>query len=617
MSTRIVIADPSKLLRGAIGTALAAEGIESVIVNNTDQLLIAIGSKPTSCVLLDADLCPGGWFACLKRIRGINFTVRVPIILVAGSPTRALVIEAARAGVADVIIRSREMAAVVVARLRRLGIAPDRDDDHAHPNDPSPRAAHPRPMAEPPPAPEPFPAEAPEVIPAAAPARPHGLTIDQSVAAAEAELKATAPLIGRTQLLELVDAQGTLRALSPIARQVLLLSSSPGGSLDEMAKVVKQDAAISVKILRVANSSAYAGGTRIDSVHRAVSRLGMAHIRDIVLNMEIMDGFNGEWCEKIRSDWFWEHSIAVGLISSRLARKANLGADITDAMFTAGLLHDIGRMLLAVVLPQHYPTVLRTADSLGLPLEVVESRLLMVDHAELSNRVLRSWRFPPELINPIAFHHLTLDEVQRAVPRMVHSIGLLTVSDYLAHALLIGNSGNDVIYPTRAHLRGLAIDPAFLQELCNTIPQETSEMKMVLAAANSTGDIDAFDARVREQLHPVGPVLSISGDPGYDPFDYLAARLNEGRGERPKTAIIYVQSPGEAELAAGRLCEREAALSLKRLPTVVISPTGELTLPGDVASGRSIKLLPCPTPINKLITAMLTPIPQPKINTAA
>ncbi|MFM9994164.1 MAG: HDOD domain-containing protein, partial [Phycisphaerales bacterium] len=353
----------------------------------------------------------------------------------------------------------------------------------------------------------------------------------------------------------------------------------------------------------LANSTAYSGGSSVDSVHKAVSRIGLAQIRETVLNLEIVDRFAGLRCGRIRADWFWEHSIAVGLIASRLARRAGAGAEAGDAMFTAGLLHDIGRMLLTEVLADQYGAVLQAAERLELPLELVESRLLMVNHAELTDRVLRSWKFPPELINPIAFHHLTMGEARQTVPSMMESVAILGLANRMAHALLIGSSGNEVIYPTREHLRGLQVDPALADELCEQVPPETAEMRMVLMARGSEGVAESFEQQVQQRLRGAGPALSISGAPGLDPFDRLAARLWGRSPESPTAAVVYVHNPHEAEAAAAQLRAREAEIG-RLLPAVVVSPTGTVGLPPDAQGGRYVQLLACPTTIGRFARAL-------------
>ena len=202
-------------------------------------------------------------------------------------------------------------------------------------------------------------------------------------------------------------------------------------------------------------------------------------------------------------------------------------------MFTAGLLHDVGRMLFAERLGDRYTEVIDTADKLGLPLETVESRLLLINHADLTDRLLRQWNFSPELINPIALHHLSVGNIRRMVPRMVEQVSTLALANRLAHALLLGSSGNDAVYPIEEFVQALNLSADVIREICRTVPDETLDLRIAMlshsaAARDASSCLDTARAalgarrrlfaghppalrrdgpRVRCRRHPLSPSL--------------------------------------------------------------------------------------------------------------
>src|SRR5690606_37389796 len=128
----------------------------------------------------------------------------------------------------------------------------------------------------------------------------------------------------------------------------------------------------------------------------------------------IVDRFSGiEEAARLNASQFWEHSIATGLIAADISRYREADDEATESAFTLGLLHDIGRMVYIDMLGETYRQVLDTADRLQLPLEEVESRLLLINHADAMDRVLHAWHFPKALINPIVFHHGSVTEIRR------------------------------------------------------------------------------------------------------------------------------------------------------------------------------------------------------------
>ncbi len=593
MPARIVIASRSRFLGRAVQHRLEGSAVQTVAAQSTAELIDAVRAANADCVIIDAELVGGKWAECCRQIRAMYPDRAFGVIFLAERPTREFVREAVGAGATEVLVQQPQVVEMLLRKLRSLGFGAECTRS-------APGAALTA-----------TPAGSPGAAAEASPV-PSGPCDDGDPAEALAELSASGPLVSRQRLLDLIDGRAALRALSPVAQQVVALSDSATASVDDIARVINQDAAICVKILRLANSSAYAGGRRVDSVARAVARIGMVQARQTVLNLEIIDRFSGVRCGRIRSDWFWEHSIAVGLIASRLARRADLGAQAADALFTAGLLHDVGRMLLAEAIPKRYEVVIDTAERLGVPLEIVESKLLSTTHADVTSRVLRSWNLPREIVDPIASHHIGAGRSRRAPSRAREPGGILSLADRLAHALLIGSSGNDAIYPTREQLRAMDLEAGLIDDVCTSVPGETGDMRMVLAERAGAGDSARFDQSVRERIAAAGTLLSISGDPGFDPLERLVWRLNAGRTQAPGAAAVYIHGPSEPSRVAAELAERETGLGIGPLPTVVMGTADALPLAAGPFAGRSVRLLRCPTTLGRFVDAVAAlAVPQP------
>src|SRR5690606_3887518 len=139
------------------------------------------------------------------------------------------------------------------------------------------------------------------------------------------------------------------------------------------------------------------------SVDEAVVRIGTGAIRQTLLNIGVIDNFSPQGrAGAIDRLQFWEHSIACGLIAAELERAT--GGTAPDEAFTLGLLHDVGRLVLARQLGGTYGRVVDAAARCGAPLERAESRLLGLTHAEIMPAVLRQWNLPASLVEPIATH---------------------------------------------------------------------------------------------------------------------------------------------------------------------------------------------------------------------
>ena len=216
-------------------------------------------------------------------------------------------------------------------------------------------------------------------------------------------------------------------------------------SLEAVAKAVSQDQAMSLKMLKLANSPVYMRGDRVDTVHKALMRIGVSSIRQAVMNIGVVERFSAPaFGELLSTGQFWEHSIACGLIATQLAEAR--GEQDADTAFTCGLLHDLGRVVLAEVLGERYSGVIETARSVEAPLEQVESRMLLLNHADVMDRLLTGWKFSKHLIDPIMHHHLSVANARGVIPARRGEILRLGLANRLAHAMLLGDSGNVTIY---------------------------------------------------------------------------------------------------------------------------------------------------------------------------
>src|SRR5262249_7291747 len=163
--------------------------------------------------------------------------------------------------------------------------------------------------------------------------------------------------------------------LSPTVSRLMQIVNSHDCSVERIASAAKQDQAVAIKILKLANSPVYFRGDPVDSVHQAVLRIGTNQIRQVVMNLTVRERFGSlGGASRLRATQFWEHSIACGLIAAEITRCRGGSAPEIDSAFTMGLLHDIGKMFYAEVLDDQYNHVLTMAEEMRLPLEQTESR---------------------------------------------------------------------------------------------------------------------------------------------------------------------------------------------------------------------------------------------------
>src|SRR5205085_1931795 len=171
----------------------------------------------------------------------------------------------------------------------------------------------------------------------------------------------------------------------------------------DIAKSLSQDQALSIRVLRLANGTAYSRGKPVDTLKAAVGRIGVQEVRNLATAISAIQQYEGRANHCVDPRLFWEHSIACGLIASTVARSFQPSG--TDDYFLWGVLHDFGRLVLLEHLEEQYFEVCRIADEMQIPLESAETRLLGINHCQVLESVIQHWQLPDAFGVPMIHHH--------------------------------------------------------------------------------------------------------------------------------------------------------------------------------------------------------------------
>jgi putative nucleotidyltransferase with HDIG domain len=193
----------------------------------------------------------------------------------------------------------------------------------------------------------------------------------------------------------------TLQPLPPIAAQLMRVVSSEDASFHRLSSLVRTDSAFSAEVLRFANSPLMGCRTRIDSIRHALTMLGLEKLKSLVMAVALRD-FLSSALQAPALQRCWRHSLACASICEWLSGAA--GVD-KDASYTAGLLHDVGRLALLASYPAEYARMLDVSDEFGYELLSCEQDLFDIDHCQAGGWLVRDWHFPAELESVAEDHH--------------------------------------------------------------------------------------------------------------------------------------------------------------------------------------------------------------------
>jgi len=205
--------------------------------------------------------------------------------------------------------------------------------------------------------------------------------------------------------VDLVRDVKQLVSLPEVSIRVSQMTETGQCTAAELGRVISQDASLSARLLRIANSPVYGMSTRIDTISRAVTLLGLQEIRDLVISTTATRAFDGIPTDLVSVEDFWHHSLYCGLLAQELGEESD--ASRSESLFLAGLLHDIGQLVMFYKLPQHmHSALLRTlqADD-PLPMYLAERHVIGFDHAQVGDALADVWKLPTNLRECIAYHH--------------------------------------------------------------------------------------------------------------------------------------------------------------------------------------------------------------------
>ena len=201
----------------------------------------------------------------------------------------------------------------------------------------------------------------------------------------------------------LVQGNVKLVSLPHVCIRVNLMVDDPDHTASEIGNVIQQDASLTARLLKIANSPLYGFRSRVDTISRAVTVIGQRELRDLVFAVSAVRTFAQIPVDLANMASFWRHSIFTGLVAKLLAQQC--GVLHTERLFVAGLLHDLGELLIYHKMPELAQKALRRSVAMDEPLHLAEHTLLGFDHAAVGGALATLWELPPTLHGAIRFHH--------------------------------------------------------------------------------------------------------------------------------------------------------------------------------------------------------------------
>lgn len=218
-------------------------------------------------------------------------------------------------------------------------------------------------------------------------------------------------LVSNDALQTLVTRMESLPCLPSIYTELMEELGSPSPSIKKIGQIISSDVGMTAKILQLVNSAFFGISHHISGPVQAVNLLGLQTIRALVLVVRVFSQFQGNKEVERLVAQMWKHSIAVGSIAKAIASAEDAAREVLDNAFMAGLLHDVGKLVLATNFPEQYAGVTKLVEQKDISAVSAEEETFGAAHPELGAYLLGLWGLPDAIVEAVAFHHRPSDSL--------------------------------------------------------------------------------------------------------------------------------------------------------------------------------------------------------------
>jgi putative nucleotidyltransferase with HDIG domain len=277
-----------------------------------------------------------------------------------------------------------------------------------------------------------------------------------------------------SDILEIRKRMLRFPALPPLCQHILAHTNDPNVDFKKLATTIKHDPGMTTNVLKLANSAYFGMSRKVKSLQTAISILGMKRLFELVVTGSVartlvikLPGYN------LVADELLKHSVWVAVASEEMAKTLNLAPP--DMLFTAGLLHDIGKIVLDELVQKKWSKMESVMDK-DEPFDKAEKKTLGMSHADVGAELLDQWHFPPQLVATLRWHHQPEDAPEhKALVQMVH------IADILAYSEGIGTGVDGMKYKIdKMAIADLKLKSKILEQVASRTLEEMNELEKIL-----------------------------------------------------------------------------------------------------------------------------------------
>ena len=236
--------------------------------------------------------------------------------------------------------------------------------------------------------------------------------------------------LNNDQVKTLVSGMTRVPSLPALYFQILKELRSSEAAVERVGNTIGQDPGMTAKMLQIVNSAFFGLGRRLTDPTDAVMQLGLETVKSLVLTIHVFSGFESEESTKLQAEKIYRHSLATAFLARQISQFERQDHKMAEECFTAGLLHDIGRLALIANAPEQYAAAVRLSREEPMPLVEAERAVFGTSHAEVGGYLLALWGLPVTIVEAAMFHH----HPGKRLPSGFSSLTAVHVANVFEHA---------------------------------------------------------------------------------------------------------------------------------------------------------------------------------------
>jgi HD-like signal output (HDOD) protein len=259
--------------------------------------------------------------------------------------------------------------------------------------------------------------------------------------------------------------------------KVMEVCNDPHSEPADLSYVISLDPVLTGRVLKLVNSAYYSPAQDVPTLVRAIIRLGLNTVKNLALSSAILESLRRKGGgQAINMEAFWRHSLGVGVASKVLAKKRGIDSKLLEEYFTAGLLHDIGKIPLNTIASDAYAVTMKTAEQRRQSFIKMEDTLLGINHCICGSWIVDAWKLEGPVGDVIVYHH-NCGAYGGPYRDLLYNVGL---ANYFIQQCGIGSAGDSYPALDPDTWKVLGVSPDITRTLSETVTESIKRAQIFL-----------------------------------------------------------------------------------------------------------------------------------------